>query len=214
MPLSERAQDILERLWIRLAEHGEKELDSTLIADSSALKELLKEGLVEVIENRIRLRRKGMAEAEQCVRRHRLAERLLFDMFDIGYKTLHDTSCNFEHVLLEGLDNKVCTLLGHPRKCPHGHPIPPGICCREARTNVESIVKPLLKVKEGAVCIISYLHSEDPNIINKLVSMGFYPKTEIKVIQKKPVIVIQLGYSQFALDETLASAIMVVESER
>ena len=24
----------------------------------------------------------------------------------------------------------LCTMLGHPRKCPHGHEIPVGECCK------------------------------------------------------------------------------------
>ena len=34
-----------------------------------------------------------------------------------------EQACRLEHTLFDGLDDKICTLLGHPRFCPHGRPI-------------------------------------------------------------------------------------------
>ena len=34
--------------------------------------------------------------------------------------------------------DKVCTLLGHPRTCPHGRLIPEGECCRRAKAGTPS----------------------------------------------------------------------------
>jgi Mn-dependent DtxR family transcriptional regulator len=38
-------------------------------------------------------------------------------------------ACKFEHILSPEAADKICALLGHRRPCPHGAPIPPGLCC-------------------------------------------------------------------------------------
>ena len=67
------------------------------------------------------------------LRRHRLAERLLVDVMDMDPNHVHD-SVDQVMPLLEGEGEcRLCTLLGHPRYCPHGDPIPPGLCCQMGR---------------------------------------------------------------------------------
>jgi DtxR family Mn-dependent transcriptional regulator len=34
-----------------------------------------------------------------------------------------------EHTLSTQVTEKICIFLEHPRTCPHGSPIPPGVCC-------------------------------------------------------------------------------------
>jgi putative ABC transport system ATP-binding protein len=63
------------------------------------------------------------------LRRHRLAERMLVDLMSVDASTVHD-SVDAVMPLLDGAgEARFCTLLGHPRHCPHGDPIPPGACC-------------------------------------------------------------------------------------
>ncbi|HET6382037.1 MAG TPA: ATP-binding cassette domain-containing protein [Armatimonadota bacterium] len=63
------------------------------------------------------------------LRRHRLAERLLVDLMQISPESVHD-SVDSVMPLLDGEgETRICTLLGHPRRCPHGDPIPVGACC-------------------------------------------------------------------------------------
>jgi Mn-dependent DtxR family transcriptional regulator len=42
---------------------------------------------------------------------------------------IEQQACKFEHILSPEATDKICTFLGHPRTCPHGAPIPPGVCC-------------------------------------------------------------------------------------
>ncbi len=42
---------------------------------------------------------------------------------------IHEVGCKFEHLLLEDVEASVCTLLGHPKICPYGKPIPSGKYC-------------------------------------------------------------------------------------
>jgi DtxR family Mn-dependent transcriptional regulator len=72
-----------------------------------------------------KLTRSGKPEAALAIRRHRLGERLLADVLKAEDELLEEQACRLEHALFDGLDESICTLLGHPQFCPHGKPIPP-----------------------------------------------------------------------------------------
>ena len=114
-----------------MEEQGKKQLDLGASRDEPAIEELIRLGFIRRDLDHIHLLEKGKIHASACVRRHRLAERLLADVFDVKKKIIDEVSCKFEHLLHEGLEDNVCTLLGHPKVCPHSKPIPPGKCCRE-----------------------------------------------------------------------------------
>ena len=39
--------------------------------------------------------------------------------------------CGIEHHMKDIFTDALCTLLKHPRYCPHGYDIPMGNCCKE-----------------------------------------------------------------------------------
>ena len=124
MTLTDRAEEIMETLWTELVERKKDKCDASLLKNDDALKEIKDAGFIKIKDNNISLTRKGKDEAKSCIRRHRLAERLFTDVLDLKGSLVHDTSCKFEHFLNKGLDENICTLLGHPKTCPHGRPIP------------------------------------------------------------------------------------------
>lgn len=77
----------------------------------------------------VQLTEAGSRRARDVVRRHRLAERLFTDTFAIEDAEAQVQACRFEHIITPELDQRICSFLGHPKTCPHGNPIPPGICC-------------------------------------------------------------------------------------
>lgn len=209
MTLSDKAEEILERLWTELVEDRKKSCDITVIKDDEAVKELLTNGCVNVASSKAILTEKGAKEAEGCIRRHRLAERLLVDVLDMKKPLVHETSCDFEHLLHKGLDENVCTLLGHPKTCPHGRPIPQGRCCRESRKEAGKVIVPLSELETNQKAVISYLHTHDRDALQKLIAMGVLPKTDLILLQRFPTLVLQIGKSQFAIDKELASHVHV-----
>jgi len=84
----------------------------------------------------VQLTETGSRRARDVVRRHRLAERLFTDTFAIDDAEAHQQACRFEHIITPELDQRICTFLGHPKTCPHGNPIPPGVCCRSSSDEV------------------------------------------------------------------------------
>lgn len=208
--LSEHAEEILEALAIQMEEQGKKPLDLVAIRDDPAIEELTRLGFIKRDENHIHLLDKGKLEALKALRRHRLAERLLVDVFDIKQSGINEVSCKFEHLLHKGLEDNVCTILGHPKVCPHGKPIPSGKCCKEKdKKKILKFVSPLSDLEIGDKGAVAYLHAKDKSGMQKLMSIGVLPRMSISLIQKFPSYIFKLGQSQFAVDKELASCIYV-----
>jgi DtxR family Mn-dependent transcriptional regulator len=90
---------------------------------------MVERGLLILPENRIEMTNAGRTRARDLVRRHRLAERLFLDQIRMRMEEIEPNACAFEHVLSPELTESICRLLGHPKECPHGKPIPRGGCC-------------------------------------------------------------------------------------
>jgi len=78
----------------------------------------------------------GRRRAESLIRRHRLAETLFSETFQMHESAVEEEACFFEHILSPVMTDSICGFLSHPPACPHGKPIPRGECCtgREAQT--------------------------------------------------------------------------------
>ena len=153
--------------------------------------------------------RKGKEEAKSCIRRHRLAERLFTDVLDLKGTLVHDTSCKFEHLLHKGLDENICTLLGHPKTCPHGRPIPEGNCCKDLKRMPQKMNVPLSELGLHKKARITFLQTHNREMLKRIIAMGALPKTHITLLHKFPSYVFKIGKSQFAIDSDLASCIYV-----
>jgi DtxR family Mn-dependent transcriptional regulator len=173
------------------------------------LEEMVSRGLLESAQEPVRLTELGEVLAREVVRRHRLAERLLADVLDVRGSLVGESACHLEHILHQGLDDRICTILGHPKSCPHGHPIPPGECCARAEATGVRVVASLAELAPGAKGTIAYLHAADSERLKKLMAMGCLPGQEISLIRSFPSYVFQIGFSQFAVDRDIASEIFV-----
>jgi len=211
--VSENTQEILERLWMA-EEEGEQGLS---MAEFSAetMAELIELDLVYQENEWWRLTAAGRPEAAQATRRHRLGERLLADVLSAEDGLLEEQACRLEHVLIDGLDESVCTLLGHPQYCPHGKPIPPGACCREMRETIGRLIAPLCDLHPGDAGKVAYIQMGNSGRLQKLMAMGVLPGGKITLVRRSPSYVFEYGFSQFAVDEEIAGDIYVrLEAEK
>lgn len=170
--------------------------------------------LAEVRGENLKLTPKGEDEARQVIRRHRLAERLLHDILNMEVEATEASACEFEHVLADEVTESICTLLGHPRECPHGSPIPEGRCCREAHEVVESLVVPITKLKPGEEGRVAYLSSTSQSRLHKLMAFGISPGMRVKIHQHYPTVVIECEHTQLAMEAEIAADIQVWRSEK
>lgn len=212
MKLSEKAEEILEAMWIAIEEGGEGSAEIKNIGidpEDQSYAELAGFALIEVKEGRAYFIREGKEEGRQTIRRHRLAERLIMDVFNIRGEEGDEKACLFEHLLKEGVDTKVCIMLNHPSTCPHGKPIPQGDCCSEARKSGTMGVLPLTELRPNEDGEIAFIQTKDSKIMHKLMAMGVLPGNRIYLVQKFPSYIFRIGYSEFAIDEEMAHEIFV-----
>ena len=212
MKLTDKAEEILEALWIVAEEKGQgfAELEQMQFeASDPAYHELSSCAFIEIRDGRIYFRPEGREEGRKTIRRHRLAERLMMDVLNIRGESGNVKACQFEHLLNEGVDTKVCTMLNHPAPCPHGKPIPAGDCCEEARKSGDLGVVPLTELKSGEEGDIAYIQTEDSKKMQKLMAMGVLPGNRISLLQAFPSYIFRVGYSEFAIDSAMAREIFV-----
>jgi DtxR family Mn-dependent transcriptional regulator len=212
MKLSEKAEEVLETLWVAVEEDGKAFIDPETMgfpADDPAYRELTGHALIELRQGMVYFRPEGREEGKITIRRHRLAERLMMDVLNIRGDEGEYKACQFEHLLNEGADVKVCTMLNHPSTCPHGKPIPPGECCLAARAQGDLGIVPLTEFKSGQEGEIAYIQTEDNKKMQKLMAMGVLPGNKITLVQSFPSYIFRVGYSEFAIDTNLAREIFV-----
>lgn len=208
MNISDNAQEILERYWIKNKEE-KKSWKMEILFDDSVTKELIKAGHAKDEKGYLNLTEKGWSESRSCIRRHRLAERLLTDVLDVKKNMIHEVGCKFEHVLQKNVEENICTLLGHPHKCPHGKPIPNGKCCKDSKRMPKKMVLPLSECEVKDKGRIAFIRSESSQVMNKFTAMGILPGKSIRLLRKTPSYLFQIGESQFAIDKKLAGEIQV-----
>ena len=214
----EEIDEHLETLW-HLFENDESDVDSFRrhtkgAFDEEILETLRKGDYITLDGDRIQLTRKGYDYSEQIIRRHRLAERLLTDILGMDLGDIETGACEFEHILAPELVESICTLLGHPRECPHGGRIPEGECCRQARKTLSSAVVTLAEVRVGEEVKVAYVNTRSNSRMLKLSHFGIVPGTFVSVHQRSPSFVIKCRNSQIALEEGIAKEIYVWQTER
>lgn len=209
-------EEVLEFIWFE----REKGVDS--IKKVLSVEEVVKSGagfvtiremeandLVTVHGDSIHLTEKGEKEAELAIRRHRLAELLLSEVFDVDEGHLEESACSFEHSLSPLVTDSICTLLGHPPACPHGFPIPRGECCKKTHDTIRPLVVPLTELEIGDRGRIIFIVPKSHARLDKLGSMGLVPGSTIRVHQKSPAYVIELGETTLAMDPEIIKEIYV-----
>jgi len=211
MELTDKAEEILESMFAATRDNPDEVVPLANLPEhgTAELEELTSAGLLARRDDTLMLTESGRTEGEGILRRHCLAERLLADVLDVEEDLLHQTACRFEHIIRRGVDDHICTLLGHPKFCPHGTPIPPGPCCAENRDSTVAAVAPLADLSDGQSGRIAYIHTTERGTLEKLIAMGALPGAEVSVIQTFPSYVFQVGQTQVAVDRQIAESIYV-----
>ncbi|MBI3072044.1 MAG: metal-dependent transcriptional regulator [Deltaproteobacteria bacterium] len=173
------------------------------IAKLVASKHLVNEG------DRLLLTAEGEEIARLVVRRNRLAERLLADLFDLRGEVMEAGACAFEHALSPEVTASVCTFLGHPPLCPHQKPIPQGECCTSAAREMRPLVTPLPDLDIGNAGRIVFIAPKYIDRLNRLSSLGVIAGSVVRLRQRRPACVIEFGETSLALDPEIAREIFV-----
>ena len=91
------------------------------------LKKLAERDLVTYNKAGVSLKESGEKVASSMIRNSRLLEVLMESSLKIEID--EEMVCGIEHHMNTQFTDALCTMLNHPRKCPHDHEIPLGECC-------------------------------------------------------------------------------------
>lgn len=131
---SEHIEMYLKAIWF-IREKGEevkvssiaKLLNVTQPSVVQMLRKLDSSELVRYSKGSVNLTEEGQRIGKQMMRNTRLLEVLMKDSLRIEID--EEMVCGIEHHMKNIFTDALCTLLKHPRTCPHGHVIPRGKCC-------------------------------------------------------------------------------------
>jgi DtxR family Mn-dependent transcriptional regulator len=216
MPIEQYIEEVLERLW-SVREQG-RELPRSLDGQTfdfdpqAAIAEAQRRGWVVAEAERLILTRAGEARAAGVMRRHRLAERLLFDVIHVDSAAMEAGACELEHshILSDEATDRVCAFLGHPPTCPHDRPIPRGRCCEKFSSEVRPLVTPLSDGSIGADYRIVFIASRSHRRLDRLCSLGVVPGAQLHLHQRLPAFIVRVGGTDIALEPEIAADIFVV----
>ncbi|MCQ4366218.1 MAG: metal-dependent transcriptional regulator [Sulfolobales archaeon] len=142
---------------------------------SSALAKLERMNLVTRKDRKINLTEEGKKLAEKLIRAHRLSERLLTDIIGIDWVRAHEIAHRLEHVWPDDVLERLDEILGRPRTCPHGHPIP-------GRVGKVEGVK-LSEARPGKYRVVMIIREEEW-VLRRALELGLFPGKEVRVMDK------------------------------
>ena len=210
---AERMDELLELIWT-LREEGVSDVNqlfnSTQDAEAkSILRQMVKDDLFQMDGDRMILKERGEEKAREIIRRHRLTERLFSEIFEMSEDEAEEEACRLEHILTPAATESVCTFLGHPPTCMHGKPIPRGECCAKFRKEMKPLVTPLEELGLGEEGRIVFIVPKSHQRLDRLSTLGVVPGSIVRMHQKKPSHVLQLGETTIALDKDIVKDIYV-----
>ena len=198
----------LRDIWVREFEKEEK-----LVVDefnSEDIELLAKKEYITTDDGFVKLTETGERRGRSLVRKHRIAEKVVADLFLADMDEMEELADQIEHVMSEEVEDNICRILGNPENCPHNNPIPKGDFSdgtNKALNNEYSV--PLVSCHSGESGEVSHIKTEDARKLRKIMNLGLIPGSRICLIQKFPNYVFQLGNTQLAVDKELANEIFI-----
>ena len=148
---------------------------------AAALRRMTENELINVsAQKEITLTSGGREIATEIVRRHRIAERWLTDVLGFDWLTADEEASRIEHALSGQVADRLHDLIGRPRTCPHGNPIPGA----EPMPGAERSLVTLGVGESSRVRRISEVaEHEVPDLLSFLGNHGFRLGVEVQAVE-------------------------------
>jgi len=183
--LSASIEDYAKAIYVLEERHGVA--STTALADrleisppavSAMVKKLAALGYVTHVPYRgVRLTDEGRRVALEVLRHHRLLETYLVEELGVPWDRVHAEAEVLEHVLSEGLEERIAAKLGEPTHDPHGDPIP-----APDGTVVEPETVGLDTLAAGDRGRFVRVSDSDPKLLRELADLGIRPGDELEVL--------------------------------
>ncbi len=150
---------------------------------------------------------KGEHEALANIRRHRLVEVFLVKVMKFGWHEVHDQADDLGVVVSEAVVERMDRMAGHPRRCPHGEPIP---TAEGYMPRVHDA--PLNEADPGSDLVISRVNTHDMDKLAYLGQLGLTPGRRFTLISRAPFngpIQLQLDDQSLVIGHELAGVLRV-----
>ncbi len=212
----ESTEEYLEAIY-RLEREGPGVTTSALASElgvaaasvSGMLKKLASDGYVDhKARGEAKLTHSGLGVAVRVIRRHRLAECLLTKVLGMDWDEVHEEACRLEHAISARVEERLVAVLGNPKTCPHGHPIPPSDL-----SDPEHFGVPLAQLEVGAGATVHGVTEEVSEMLRYLSEIGLRPGANIIVVEKAPLggpVTVRVGARQHAISLELARMVTVL----
>ncbi|HDQ06893.1 MAG TPA: metal-dependent transcriptional regulator [Candidatus Bathyarchaeota archaeon] len=212
--VSSQAEEYLEAIY-RLEQKGgfartmelAKSLNVVPGSVTNTIENLKRKGLVTHRPYKgVKLTDNGRKIASSVLRRHRLAERLLTDVLHLDWSEVHDQACKLEHALSPEILKPLEKALGHPKRCPHGNPIPTSC---GGIFEEETVALSKLDAKTGGVIV--KITEEKTETLQQLTRLNLTPGKRVQVENIVPSgsLTIRVEGESCTIDQDLASIIYV-----
>jgi DtxR family Mn-dependent transcriptional regulator len=194
-------------LRARLAER----LDQAMPSVSQTVSRLERDGLLRLGDERIvELTDEGRRIAIAVMRKHRVAERFLYDVLGLDWADCHEEACRWEHVLGDAAEEKLAALLSNLEVDPYGNPIP-GLerLGRESRPFVPG--RPITDHTEettgttGSVVSLGEGIQADEGLLRDFHNAGIIPGSVVTVTSAASTFTVVGPSGSVALDSHLAA---------
>ncbi len=183
------AQDYLKVIWTAQEWSGEK-VSTKMLAErigvsastaSESIRKLADQGLVDHEKyGGVTLTERGRRAAISVVRRHRLLETFLVSELGYGWDEVHDEAEVLEHAVSDMLMARIDTKLGHPKRDPHGDPIP------DLDGQVPTPpAQQLSQCKEGDTGVVARISDADPEMLRYFDSVGISLDSRLRIVARR-----------------------------
>lgn len=200
-------EEYIEQLY-RLAPHGRVQLSAlarALGVKGPSVTEmchtLATKGLAEYEPRHgVALTAAGRQAAEQLVRRHRLAERMLTDLIGLPWAQAHEEACKYEHVISDEVERLLIRAL--PDTCPHGNPI----------NGTVDEGEPLSDLVAGTKAEVLRIEREETEVLRYLSQLGMVPGATVTVVSRAPLngpLLVLVGDANYAIGRDVAERVIV-----
>jgi DtxR family Mn-dependent transcriptional regulator len=144
----------------------------------------------------------GKEHAEGIVRRHRLIERFLTDVFDIPWDQVHEEAEKLEHWMSPTVEERMLKAIGGVKTCPHGHPI-------FSAERIEGV--PLADVEEGAKVTVLRFENEAEDLLHYLMDAGLTPGLAGTLSESgDEIVAMEAGGRRYSVTRSVAETVSVV----
>ena len=155
----------------------------------------------------VRLTPMGEKIALEVIRHHRLLEMYLAQAMGYSWDEVDAEAEKLEHVISEEFEARIDVLLGHPRACPHGDPIP-----APDGTLVEERLRALSECTPGETVTVARVKDTNAAVLRALTQRVIHLHSVMTVLERDAIdglLTVQVGSERQVIGASLAGSVFV-----